>query len=135
LVLAFAPGAAAMTTQITAPYSDLVPNPCNGDLVAVTGTYHAAMISNKNEGKIQTSWPNTSGVSLTTGTLYQAPQTFHTYVVSTGPNAFTFSVADSYELVSQDGTSNFLVHEAVTFDLLTGDVTFSRGGEDCSGSS
>jgi hypothetical protein len=132
LALAFAPAASATTTQLTVPFSDVVPNPCNGDMVAVTGAYHAVEISGNNQLEIQTNWPDTSGVSLTAGTLYQANQTTHVYFFSTGPKAFTFTIADSYELVSQDGSSNFLVHESATFDL-SGDVLFSRGGEECSG--
>lgn len=132
VALAMVGSAAATTSQMTVPFSDVVDNPCNGDVVAITGTMHIVTIENDNKAEIQVNWPDTSGVSLT-GTKYQANDTTHTYVFSTGPNAFIFTFHDSYELISQDNTSNFLVHEEVRINLLTSETTLHGGGVECSG--
>jgi hypothetical protein len=124
-----APGALAATTQMTSPFSDLMPDPCTGDLVLVTGTLHVAGVSNNNKAEVQTNWPDTRGFSLTRE--YQANDASHTFVFTTGPNAFTFGFSDSFELVSLDGASNFLVHEEVKINLLTMETTFTRGGMKC----
>lgn len=128
-----ATAASATTTQTYVPFADPdVINPCNGDIVAVTGTMHLVAVSNDNKAEIQINWPDTTGVAVD-GTRYQANDTTHTYLVTTGPNAFTFTFHDSYELISQDNTSNFLVHEDVTINLLTMEASLQRGGAECSG--
>jgi opacity protein-like surface antigen len=129
-----APAARATTVQTTTPFTDVVTNPCNGDVVYVTGTYHAAVISDQTKGEIQTNWPDTSGYTPT-GRQYQANDTTHTYVFDASANAFTFGFADEYELVSEDGASNFLVHVDVKIDLLTGEPKVSRTSMTCTPSS
>jgi hypothetical protein len=135
LGLPSAAGAATFTEVM--PFSDFVENPCNGDMVAITGTMKVTMITAGNKGKTQTSWPDTSGVALLSGTRYQANETTHTTVFPISSTKFVFAFAEEYELVSQDATSNFLIHMGVeiTFDLSIPDatVTKTRGGTECSG--
>jgi hypothetical protein len=121
--------ASATTTQTTIPFSVLLLDPCTEELVLVTGTLHVVAVSNNNKAEVQTNWPDTTGFSLTR--KYQANDASHTFVFTTGPKAFTFGFSDSFELVSLDGTSNFLVHEEVKINLLTGETTFTRGGAKC----
>jgi hypothetical protein len=130
LALWLVPRATAMASQTTVPFSYMMTNPCTpADTVAVTGTMHAVMFSNGSKGTIQIDWPDTSGISLTTGTLYQANDATHVFVFSSGQ----ITISDSYELVSQNGTSNFLVHESILIDLFSEEITLVRGGEECSG--
>jgi hypothetical protein len=127
---------AATFTEVV-PVSDVVKNPCNGDMVAITGTMKVTMIMAGNKGKAQTSWPDTNGVALLSGTRYQANETTRTTIFPIVGTTFVVDFAEEYELVSQDGTSNFLIHMAIesTFDLSTPDVTvtMTRGGAECSG--
>jgi len=138
LVAVGLPAAArAATFTEMVPFSDLVENPCNGEMVAITGTMKATMITAGNKGKAQTSWPDTNGVALVSGTRYQANQTTHTTVFLISGTTFVLDFAEEYELVSQEGSSNFLIHMAIesTVDLSTPDVTvtMTRGGAECSG--
>jgi hypothetical protein len=135
-LLVFPAGAGAAGGSVTTPYSDVLENTCNGETVAVTGESHVVYVVNDNKLEIKINWPDTSGVALGTGTLYQANDATHDLLFSITGNRFTVGFQDSFELVSLDKTSNLLVHVSVdmTIDLSTGDVTERmRGGLDCSG--
>jgi hypothetical protein len=137
LALGLPVAARAATFTEVVPFSYLVENPCNGDMVAVTGTMKIVTVTNNHKVELQTNWPDTSGLALD-GTRYQANDVSHLYVFSVPSGALTVGLHDSFELVSQDGSSNFLVHmnESITFDLVTGEMTtkLSGPGAECSGS-
>ena len=113
-----------------------VPNPCNGDLVTIVGTQKITTVTNNHKGEAQTNWPDTSGLAVD-GTRYQANDTTHTYAFSVPSCAFTVGLHDSFELISQDGTSNFLIHmnESLTIDPVTWEIStkMSGPGAQCSG--
>lgn len=135
LGLPSAVGAATMTEIVPFTIVDM-PNPCNGDLVTIVGTMKIVTVTNNHKVELQTNWPDTSGFALD-GTRYQANDASHFYVFSVPSGAFTIGLHDSFELVSQDGSSNFLIlmNESVTLDLVTGDMTtkLSGPGPECSG--
>ncbi len=134
-MLGLPPSATAASTQVTTPFTDVVTNPCNGDEVVITGYSHLVMVLNDNTVEIQENWPDTSGVS-TTGVAYQVNDANHLFVLTVPDGGFTIGVRDSFELVSQDASANFLVHETVelVFSPRNGLSTKIRGaGVECSG--
>jgi hypothetical protein len=131
--------AAAATGEDTVAFGPVpMENPCNGDTVMVTGTMHMVWIASDTKLETQTNWPDTTGISLVSGTLYQANDASHFAVLEAPKDTATFTVQDSYELVSQDATSNFVVHASlvikVDFDPFNV-TTKVRGDPDgvCSG--
>jgi hypothetical protein len=134
LVVIPAIGAAA-SGQTTMPFTQVMTNPCNGDVVTITGEMHMVSVMSDRKAEIQTNWPDTRGVAMTTGTLYQANDANHLFIVSVPSGRFTIGLQDSYELVSQDASPNFLVHELmeITFDPSSGFSVKMRGEPECSG--
>jgi hypothetical protein len=134
-LVGFPGSAAATSSQMTTPFTAVVTNPCNGDVVNVTGNSHVVMVMNGNKAEIQTNWPDTSGVS-TTGVDYQVNDATHLFVLTVPDGGFTIGFRDSFELVSKDPSANFLVHESVEiiFNPKTGFAAKIRGaGAECSG--
>jgi hypothetical protein len=124
--------AGASTTQMTVPINETDPDACTGEPVLVTGEGHITMISSGSKSEVQTNWQNVSGIGTVTGTRYQANDAQHVYFMN-APGNTTFSFHDSYELVSLNNTSNFLVHAFVTIDLSTGSIRV-QNTTTCSGS-
>jgi hypothetical protein len=125
---------AASSGQMTVPFGPtLMANPCNGDMVMVTGQVHTVWIASDNKVETQTNWPDTSGISWG-GTYYQANKTTHFAILEVPKDTAKIILQESYELVSQGSAPNFLVHTAIVIDLPSGDVRF-RGDPDgvCSG--
>ena len=131
-----ASGASAATYDVTTPFTDpAMVNPCNGDVVSVVGEAHDVIVTNDNKFEVQENWPDTSGMTAT-GTLYQVNDASHIFIVTVPEGSFTIGFRDSFELVSQDASSNFLVHETVEikFDPKTGvSMKVTGAGADCSG--
>lgn len=134
ILLVFAGAGAAATGQTTVSFSDTVTNPCNGAVVVITGTMHMVVIASDTKAEIQTNWPDTTGIAVD-GTLYQANDANHFFIVSVPSGRFKIGLQDSYELVSQDASPNFLVHELmeITFDPSSGFSVKMRGEPECSG--
>jgi hypothetical protein len=133
LVVIPAIGAAA-SGQTTVPFTQPMTNPCNGDVVTVTGEMHMVLVMSNNKAEIQTNWPDTNGMAIN-GTLYQANDANHFFIVSVPSGRSTIGLQDSYELVSQGASPNFLVHELmeITFDPSSGFSVKMRGEPECSG--
>ena len=134
VLLLFAAAGAAATGQTTVPFSQIVTNPCNGDVVVIAGEMHMVAITSDTKAEIQTNWPDTTGIALD-GTRYQANDANHFFIVSVPSGRFTIGLQDSYELVSQDASPNFLMHELleITFDPSSGFSVKMRGEPECSG--
>jgi hypothetical protein len=127
--------AAASTVEMTTPFSSWVTNPCNGELVYVVGESHTVTVMNDNRVEIQENWPDTSGVA-TTGTRYQVNDANHTFAASVPDGGFTLGIRDSFELVSEAPSANFLIHASVEFivDPRKGPSIKIRGTDgECSG--
>jgi len=128
--------AVAETTQMTTPFAMVVTNPCNnGEVVNVVGQSHMVTVINDNKLEVQENWPDTSGVALD-GTTYQVNDANHTFAMTAPDGGFTIGFRDSFELVSNDQSSNFLVHVTVAliFDPKKGfDDKISGAGAECSG--
>jgi hypothetical protein len=128
--------AAAESVQTTTPFAiAAAPNPCNGDVVNVVGQSHVVTVVNDHKLEVQENWPDTSGVALD-GTTYQVNDANHSYFTTAPDGGFTFGLRDSFELVSNDGSSNDLVHVTVelSFDPDTGfETKISGAGTECSG--
>lgn len=127
--------AAAASGQMTMPFGPtLTANPCNGDMVLVTGRVHAVWISSDNKVETQTNWPDTSGISVVDGTYYQANKTTHFAIQEVPKDTATIILQESYELISQGASPNFLVHMAIVIDLPSGEVKLRGDPEGvCSG--
>lgn len=135
LAIAVASSTAAGTFQMTTAFTAPVTNPCNGDPVVVVGQSHTVLVTGENRVEIQENWPDTSGLAAD-GTLYQANDANHVFVMTVPNGRFTIRLIDSFELVSKDPSANFLVHEIVEviFDPETGfNVNIRGAGADCSG--
>ncbi len=128
--------AAAETMQTTTPFAFPVTNPCNnGEVVNVVGQSHMVTVINDNKLEVQENWPDTSGVALD-GTTYQVNDANHAFEMTVPDGGFTIGLRDSFELVSNDQSSNFLVHVTVAliFDPKKGfDDKISGAGAECSG--
>jgi hypothetical protein len=129
------PAVGAAASETTMPFTQVMPNPCNDDMVTVTGEMHMVMVMNGNKAEIQTNWPDTSGIAVN-GTIYQANDATHFFVVSVPSGQFKLGFQDSYELVSQGPSPNFLVHELIEIVLDPSSNVISmkmRGEPKCSG--
>lgn len=130
------PSALAETAEMTTPLVFVTTNPCNGgEVVNVVGQSHMVTVINDNKLEVQENWPDTSGVALD-GTTYQVNDANHTFAMTVPDGGFTIGLRDSFELVSNDQSSNFLVHVTVelTFDPKRGfDPKISGAGTECSG--
>jgi hypothetical protein len=127
--------AAADTAQTTTAFAFLVTNPCNGEVVSVAGESHMVTVINDNKFEVQENWPDTSGVALD-GTTYQVNDANHLFAMTVPDGSFTIGLRDSFELVSNDQSSNFLVHVSVeiSFDPKKGfGDKISGAGTECSG--
>ena len=127
--------AGAATTQITTPFTSVVLNPCNGELVDVVGQSHMVTVINDNKLDLQENWPDTYGVG-TSGTTYQVNDANHVFAATVPDSGFTLVLRDNFELVSNAASANFLVHVTVefSFDPTKGfDEKISPTGEECSG--
>jgi hypothetical protein len=107
-------------------------NPCNGDVVTFAGLSHTVTVLNGNQVTIQENWPDTSGVAVDE-TTYQVNDANHVFVRSVPGGAFTLTLSDSFEFVSNDGSSNFLVHMGIEVSFPSGDTDVRGAGEECSG--
>jgi hypothetical protein len=122
LGLLVVPSSLAASSQMTLPFGPTpMVNPCNGEPVIVTGQVHTVWIMSDNKVETQTNWPDTSGIG-SSGTYYQANQTTHFAILEVPKDSATIILQDSYELISQGTSPNFLVHAAIVIDLNTSEV-------------
>jgi hypothetical protein len=136
MVMALPQAAGAASVDMTTSFGPQVfVNTCNGDVVTVIGEMHMVAVTNDNKAEFQINWPDTAGVA-DSGRLYQVNDAFHFFIVTVPDGSFTIGLRDSFELVSQDGSSNMLFHETIeiTFSPKDGFGTKITGaGADCSG--
>ncbi len=107
-------------TQVTYPINDTVTNPCNGDVVQLTGQGHVVMhFTFDNSGGIHIiDITNTmgplQGVAILGGTIYKANQTVSSTINDNGQTPqFEFTFVMSEVLISQGPTPNFVTHTTV----------------------
>jgi hypothetical protein len=112
--------AQTQTTRTDYPITVDETNPCNGEMVQLTGTGHLVMhFTFDNAGGIHiVDITNTMGplrgVALLSGTVYQANQTVSSTVNDNGQTPqFEFTFVMSETLISQGATPNFVAHTTV----------------------
>ena len=107
-------------TQVTYTVNDTVTNPCNGDVVPLTGQGHIVMhFTFDNSGGIHiVDITNTmgplQGVGFPSGIAYKANETVSSTINDNGPTPqFEFTFVMSEVLISQGPTPNFVTHTTV----------------------
>lgn len=118
------------TINTVTPTSDVVINPCNGDVVTLTGDAHVLLKPTNTGTELHINFSDLTGVGVPSGLVYHengvGDQT--TQVTGTG---LTFETQINEELISQGSANNFIVHTTVIFDGTS--VTFKRSSTECRG--
>jgi hypothetical protein len=131
------------TTQTTYPINIVVTNPCNGELVTLTGEGHVVVRfgSDSSGGIHLIDITNTmgplQGIAVPSGAVYRSNQTVSSTINDNGTTPqFEFTFVMSEELISQGSQPNFIEHTIVhatvnSNGLPTASVTKIKA--DCSG--
>ena len=107
-------------TQVTYPINDTVTNPCNGDVVQLTGEGHIVMHTTIDSSggihiiDITNTMGPLQGVGFPSGVAYKANETVSSTINKNGQSPqFEFTFVMSEVLISQGPTPNFVTHTTV----------------------
>jgi hypothetical protein len=126
----FEPGATCAAVLM----EEITTNPCNGEVVNLSGTIHVAVYVDENQFRIHTNWQDIVGVGVTSGAIYQANEAFRQYTVQRPSGAFTFVLQDERELVTKGGLANWIQHEYMEITVDDDEVTIRpRSQAECRG--
>jgi Tol biopolymer transport system component len=114
------------------------PNPCNGELVIFTGSYHVnstiTTTSNGSDYKFHLNTEDFSGVGQTTGLTYvYHQQTRNTDLLTYNPYTEKYEFSASYDVISQGSTQNFRSVFAYSYTYPPGDFRIIRDSSRCIG--
>jgi hypothetical protein len=130
-------------TQLTYPITETVTNPCNGDVVTLTGEGHIVMHTTMDSSggihivDITNTMGPLQGVGFPSGVAYKANETVNSTINDNGPTPqFEFTFVMSEVLISQGPTPNFVAHTTIhatvsSNALVTAQVLNTKA--DCSG--
>ncbi len=142
-LFAFAvPASAALVFNATfpaAPVFEPLTNPCNGEMITVTGNVHLVMTETATgSGGFNFAVDgNADGVNGTGvfGNNYQIPAWFHVVGTISGSGAATFTEGDIFNVISLGSAPNFVHEDNITFVLnpQTGivSITASNSHDKC----
>jgi hypothetical protein len=118
---------AATISNVSAPFSGFLPNPCNGETVAYSGSIHTLVLQtvDGSGGLHVDSRLNTQGVSgtgLLTGAKYQANDTLANSFNGTSGGTIDITVPMNFEFIAQGQVPNFYL-KTLTHITLNPDGT------------
>jgi hypothetical protein len=129
--------AASETVVDTQPVSYTVANPCNGELVALTGheaiVYHLTTKDNETVAVISQYTFQGSGVGEITGANYQVNNTSHVSITVHTGNTATFQ--NHYRVIGAGQVPDFSIYGLEHFTLTPNgmSVHFSNSSAECKG--
>lgn len=119
--------------DLSVPLSQMFTNSCNGETGTLAGTVHITMNETDSHVTTVTNWQDVEGVAIS-GTIYRATEMTKTYIADRPRGSdFTIILQDERNLISEDKSSNMLVHEQIEITFPSGTVVMKGPGVSCSG--
>ena len=107
-------------TQMSYPVTATETNPCNGDVVTLTGEGHIVMHTTMDSSgglhivDITNTMSPLQGIGFPSGVSYKANETVSSTINDNGPTPqFEFTFVMSEVLISQGSTPNFVAHTTI----------------------
>jgi hypothetical protein len=104
------------TTNIYTPIAVTIPNPCNGDLVSLTGTLHEQFhitIDSAGGANLEDHFnpQDVTGTGSPSGAKYQATGVTRDNANFTPGALFVTTFVNNFRIIGQGPDNNFMVHE------------------------